>query len=101
MSTDANSLNIRILDKDYRITCPPGEQESLQASARLLNEKINDIRAKGAIIGGERLAIMAALNLAHELLTCQEYQSGYEDMQTRIGRMQQKINIVLKDIELS
>ena len=75
MSKD-NSLSINIMDKDYRVACPPEEQASLRASAEFLNEKLNEIRNRGSVIGTERIAIMAALNLAHELLNCQEFEDG-------------------------
>ena len=74
MIKESGSLNIKILDKDYRVSCPNEEQESLRASADFLNRRLNDIRSRGVIIGSERIAIMAALNLAHELLHCQQFQ---------------------------
>jgi cell division protein ZapA len=101
MSKDNASLNIKILDKEYRVSCPSEEQESLRASADFLNRRLTDIRNKGAIIGAERIAIMAALNLAHELLGCQEAQQGMSDIDGRIGNLQKKIDIALREIEVS
>ncbi len=100
MSKD-NSLNITIMDKDYRVACPPEEQASLRASAEFLNEKLNEIRNRGSVIGTERIAIMAALNLAHELLNCQEFEDGYNDLDSRVGNLQKKIDIALREIEVS
>ena len=89
------------MDKDYRVACPAEEQESLLASAKFLNDKLNEIRNRGSVIGTERIAIMAALNLAHELLNAQEYQDGFNDMESRVSNLQKKIDIALREIEVS
>jgi cell division protein ZapA len=62
------SLKIHILGKEYQVNCPPEEQEALERSAELLNEKMEEIRNGSQIIGLERIAVMAALNLAHDLI---------------------------------
>lgn len=89
------------MDKDYRVSCPDGEEETLRASADFLNDKLKDIRDRGSIIGSERIAIMAALNLAHELLNSQEYESGFNDLESRVGNLQKKIDIALREIEVT
>ena len=66
--TKANTVNVHILDKDYCISCPPSERERLEESARYLHRKMREIRSTGKVIGTERIAVMAALNIAHELL---------------------------------
>ena len=96
----SNSVDIKILEKDYRVACPPEEQAALRASAEFLNVKLDEIRAKGSIIGTERIAVMAALNLAHELVTGQDFKIGYDDLESRVGNLQKKINIALKEIEV-
>lgn len=68
MSDKSIPVNVRILEKDYKIACPAGEHQSLLDSAEMLNEKMNEIKNSGKIIGAERIAVMAAINLAHELL---------------------------------
>ncbi len=68
MSDDAVAVEVYILDKTYRIACAPEEREALLASARLLNDKMREIRGSGKVISADRLAIMAGLNIAHELL---------------------------------
>lgn len=60
------TLDIKIQGREYRVACAPGETDSLQAAAELLNVRIEEI-AKATKATGERLAVMAALNLAHEL----------------------------------
>ena len=64
---NSNSVTIKILDREYMISCPPGEQISLQESARYLDGQMREIRKSGKTVGVERLAVMAALNISHEL----------------------------------
>jgi len=97
----SNGLNIKIMDKDYRVACPQDQQSSLQDSARFLNERLNDIKSKGAIIGTERIAIMAALNLAHELLGSHDAASEFSDIDARMINIQKKIDIALREIKVS
>ena len=69
MSSKPNqSVAVTILDKEYRVACSEDEQAGLQASAKLLNERMAKIRNGGSVIGAERIAVMAALNIAHELI---------------------------------
>ena len=78
----AISLKINILDKEYQVNCQPEEREALEYSAQLLNEKMEEIRQGSHIIGLERIAVMAALNLAHDLIRSQA--SGQQDARHRI-----------------
>jgi cell division protein ZapA len=61
-------IKVQILGKEYPISCPEEEQHDLLISARFLDEKMRQIRSTGRVIGTERIAVMAALNIAHELL---------------------------------
>ncbi len=63
-----NAVNVTILDRDYQVSCPPEERDSLLHSARFLDEKMREIKSSGNVIGLERIAVMAALNITHELL---------------------------------
>ena len=67
----AISLKIRILDKEYQVNCSPEERPALEASAKRLNEKMQEIQRGSHIIGLERIAVMAALNLAHDLINAE------------------------------
>lgn len=67
-----NTVNVHILDKDYCISCPPEERANLESAARYLDGKMREIRSGGKVIGAERVAVMAALNIAHDLLHRQE-----------------------------
>jgi cell division protein ZapA len=64
----AMPVTIRILDKEYRIACGPEEQHGLIDSARLLDQRMREVRQNGRIIGADRIAVMAALNLVYDLI---------------------------------
>ena len=63
----AHTVTVSILDKEYQVACPPEEATALVAAANHLDGQMRDIRATGKVIGLERVAIMAALNLSYEL----------------------------------
>ncbi|WP_028693232.1 cell division protein ZapA [Pseudomonas cremoricolorata] len=67
-----NSVTVQILDKEYSIICPPEERSNLVGAARYLDGKMREIRSSGKVIGADRIAVMAALNITHELLHRQE-----------------------------
>ncbi|MBB3167106.1 cell division protein ZapA [Simiduia aestuariiviva] len=64
----SNAVLVRILDREYQVACPPEERNALQDAAKQLDQRMRDIRSGGHVIGLERIAVMAALNLSHELL---------------------------------
>jgi cell division protein ZapA len=68
MNKEPSAVKIYILDKEYLVACPEEEQEALLASARYLNDKMVDIRESGKVVGIDRIAVMTALNLAHEVI---------------------------------
>lgn len=100
MSNNASSVNIRVLDKDYTVSCPEDNKASLLEAADLLNQKIKEIRDLGSIIGSERIAVMAALNLAHEFLSADKDSSNLNTVDQRISSLKDKINSALEQIEL-
>lgn len=66
MSTE--TIVVKLLDKEYQVTCPPGQQDALVKSAQYLDKKMREIRTGGKVIGIERIAVMAALNISNELI---------------------------------
>ena len=64
----ADTVAVSILGKEYQVACPAEQHAELLLSARYLDEQMRAIRATGKVIGLERIAVMAALNIAHELL---------------------------------
>ena len=61
-------VNVKILEKEYQVSCPAGERMDLLDSAEMLNAQMREIRDSGKVIGLDRIAVMAALNMANELL---------------------------------
>lgn len=68
MSTDSVPVTVRILEKEFCVACPAEERDSLLASARYLDGKMRQIRDSRKVVGMDRIAVICALNLAHELL---------------------------------
>jgi cell division protein ZapA len=66
--SDLARVAVRILDKEYFIVCPPEERKDLQQSAEYLNAKMREIRDTGKVVGIDRIAVIAALNMANELV---------------------------------
>ena len=69
MSADSKGLQINVMGREFRVACPENEQTGLLEAVDYLNKKMGEIRDHGKVIGLERIAIMAALNIAHELLS--------------------------------
>ena len=63
------NIDVVILDRKYRVACPDDERENLMASVAYLDQKMREIKDAGKIAGADRIAVMAALNIAHELLS--------------------------------
>lgn len=68
MSQQSTTVTVRILDKEFLVACPQEQQEALLRAARHLDGKMREIRFSGKVFGTERIAVMAALNISHELL---------------------------------
>ncbi|MEW8505637.1 MAG: cell division protein ZapA [Candidatus Thiodiazotropha sp.] len=96
MSNDRLPVTVNILDKEYRISCQPEERESLLQAAAYIDGQMREIRDTGRIIGTERVAVMAALNIANELLVNrQSKEDGSHNISRRIKNLQEKIEIAL------
>ena len=92
MSEEQIPVTVRILDKEYRIACEPFEKEGLIDSARYLDQRMREIRQSGRVIGSDRIAVMAALNLTYELLQMRQQQGkGTPDAEDRLAGLQQRV----------
>jgi cell division protein ZapA len=97
MSGEIRQEQIHLLDKEYTVACPPGEREGLLESARLLDGKMREIRNRGKIVGNERIVVMAALNVIHELLQGQNGgHRGSKELEVRLRMIQDKIESALE-----
>lgn len=101
MSTETSTLEVFILDKSYRINCPENEQESLRASAQYLDRKMREIRGSGKVIGLERIAVITALNISHELLSISRRMDDESDSKAELGRLISKIERTLDEYQSS
>ncbi|HHH45288.1 MAG TPA: cell division protein ZapA [Gammaproteobacteria bacterium] len=96
MKKNAKPLRVHIMDKEYLIACPDDEREALFASAEFLTDKMKEIRDTGKIVGADRIAVMAALNMAHELLGQKTVKDDYQlNISQRIRALQDKIDVAL------
>lgn len=89
------SIEINILGRSYKVACSREEEAALIAAADYLDEKMREIRDRGKVIGVERIAIMAGLNLAHDLLT-QGGGSLIEEARTRITHCNALLDTLLE-----
>ena len=88
------------MGKEYRVACPEEEKDNLRASAKLLNGKLSEIKQSGSVIGTERIAIMAALNMSHEILHSEALTTEHTDLNQRIDALSERINDSLCNIQL-
>jgi len=89
-------VSVRIMDKEYLIACPPEQRAELENSARYLDARMREIRESGKVVGIERIAVMAALNIAHEMLQNRSQRDDQaQSISARIRALQEKIEVAL------
>jgi cell division protein ZapA len=89
-------VSVRILEKEYQVACLPEERAELLDSAEFLNAKMREIRDGGNIVGLDRIAVMAALNLSHELLKVRNRSDESQGDATRkVRQMRERVETVL------
>lgn len=93
------TLQVVILDKDYQVSCPPDEREALLRSADELDQRMRRIRASGGVIGLERIAIMAALNLTYELLQSRRDLNASEQTNLSLQQINSRLDAALQALE--
>lgn len=81
------SLDVTIMGREFRVACPESEKQGLQEAAGYLDRKMREIRETGKIIGVERIAIMAALNIAHDFLTARPADTDAAQVKSRLDRI--------------
>lgn len=98
MKAAPGGVTISILGKEFMVACPDGEREALSAAARHLDERMREIQDGGKVIGAERCAVMAALNLTNELLQLRQRVNGVPaELDTRLSALSGKIESVLQE----
>lgn len=98
MKAESKPLEINLMGRQFKVACPPGEEEQLLASVEFLNKRMQEIRASGRVVGNERIALLAALNATHEFLT-RKTPEGFDmgEVKRRITSMQATIDDALAE----
>jgi cell division protein ZapA len=94
----SNTVTVRILDKDYQVTCPPEQEAELVVSAKYLDKQMRGIRDSGKVIGLERIAVMAALNISYELLQASDHADTGPTGGDPVKRLNRKLDDALHDL---
>ncbi|MBV8146831.1 MAG: cell division protein ZapA [Gammaproteobacteria bacterium] len=76
---DQARVSVRIMEKEYVIACPYDERSALLDAAEFLNARMREIKDSGRVVGIDRIAVMAALNLAHEYLKGKDRESRLDN----------------------
>lgn len=102
MSAAASSqpVEVRILDREYHVACPPEEREGLIAAARLLDARMREIRSGNRMAGIDRIAVLAALNLAHDYQQLQQGAGALDrTLVTTLGDLNRRLETLLASAE--
>lgn len=96
MSEKAKALDVNIMGRNYRVACADDEREALLAAVAFVDKKMTEIKAASKIAGTERIAVMAALNIANELLSVR-LGGGFDiaELRRRMNSMQSKLDQAL------
>lgn len=93
--SDASPVSVRLLEKEYMVACPQEERAALLDSAEYLNSRMREIRDSGKVVGIDRIAVMAALNLAHELLKIRRHDAMSAEVGDRLRSLSERVETVL------
>ncbi len=94
---DSARVSVRIMEKEYVVACPYEERSALLDSAEFLNNRMKEIRDSGKVVGHDRIAVMVALNLAHELMRLKNRDSKLEsDVVGRVRSLRERVEGALE-----
>ena len=94
-----NNTTIRILEKEYQVSCPPEERAALIESARMLDERMRNIKNSGNVLGLERIAVMAALNLTYDLMKLENNGTASPETGQRLQQIDKSLDEALQRFE--
>jgi cell division protein ZapA len=89
-------VTVRILEKEYFVSCPQDERADLLDSAEYLNKKMREIRDTGKVVGADRIAVMAALNMASELLRLRKNEGDTNAVTGRVKQIRERVENALQ-----
>ena len=92
MSAEPAGLQITIMGREFRVACSEAEQKGLLEAVEYLNERMQEVRDRSSVIGLDRIAIMAALNITHEFLTIKVGGVDIAETRRRMKRMEASID---------
>jgi cell division protein ZapA len=96
VNDSADAVSIRVLDREYTVGVKPEERDSLMAAARLLDQQMREIRGANRMAAIDRVAVLAALNFAHELQLLRDARKGHDrELASTIGDLQRKLDTLL------
>jgi cell division protein ZapA len=95
----AQPVKVNILGREFLVACPEDEKRSLLESASYLNDRMREIRDSGKIVGIDRIAVMAALNITHEMLQARASAGESSEAMTRITRLDRRMTDFLAELE--
>jgi cell division protein ZapA len=102
--SDSKTVSVKILDKEYQVNCKPDEVSALRQSATLLDEKMREIKSGSSVLGLDRIAVMAALNIANDLISQErkteavvatqatDIKNLTDKLKSELGRLRERIN---------
>jgi cell division protein ZapA len=97
MKATPGGVTINILGKELMVACPDDEREALLAAARELDQRMRSVADGGKVVGGERVAVMTALNLSNDLLQCRQNGSAVPgDLDTRLVKLTERVEAALR-----
>jgi len=99
VNADAKGMQISIMGREFRVACEPGEQKSLQDAVDFLNRKMQEIKEQGKVSGLDRIAVMAALNISHELLTTKLGSFDVSEFKRRMAGIESTLDQALAEQE--
>jgi cell division protein ZapA len=96
--SQANTVTVKILDKEYQVACPEEQESQLVVSAKYLDKQMRGIRDSGKVIGLERIVVMAALNISYELLQGSDHSESSQPSGDSVKRINRKLDDALYDL---
>ena len=94
---DQARVNVRIMEKEYVIACPYEERSALLDAAEYLNGRMREVRDSGKVVGLDRIAVMVAINLAHELLQLKDREAKVQsEVGGRVRGLRERVEVALE-----
>ena len=101
MPLPTTTVSVRILEKEYQVNCPEDEVDQLTASARYLDAQMRGIRDTGKVLGLDRMAVMAALNISNDLLGIRnERATVATTIERKVSELTQRIEVAIAEAKL-